>query len=521
VAISLIYVPQVLVSAMSSKLHHKLFFTGPWFIQASVFLPVFFLTAVLLIAVLLTACSDADNETNLVDLHTTASQDVIAISFPDNFSFPVNPTKTVLSINNQYQFSLQGKKSNGVDLITISSHIQWSLSEGAASTIEQNGLFTAGGIAESITLTAKYGTLTESVIIEVSSAKFDRVVQLNDEQKFSIDMCRSQDIKPVGIYVDESGIDEEPRLVDPTVINTIDWFITEQADGSDSQRAYIDPDTKRTLHTLAAGKVIIRAEVTSIYSGIIEKSKPFYQTINDGLNTIKLCNNTDTDFNNCNVSNVTIEKDTSLSLIAVGNYQAEDGSSFNENISRKSKWGISNNLNASIALSADKQQLDITGLIEESTANLAVACGDIEQALDGIDIKQGVVLDSEVSCDGINVNECKDSTVVPVSIDKLSVLSFDVTANEIILSDNVSVTLDERPDEITLVVTANYSNDSSADITDDSSLIYSIIAIDPLTAVIEEKADSRGVYTVLREGIARIQLFYREKTFKVVVVVPL
>ena len=76
-----------------------------------------------------------------------------------------------------------------------------------------------------------------------------------------------------------------------------------------------------------------------------------------------------------------VEKDKVLSLISVGNYQALDGSNFNENITSISKWGV-DNVNASITFPADRQQLDVTGLIEETSATVSVACGDVEQTID-------------------------------------------------------------------------------------------------------------------------------------------
>ena len=456
----------------------------------------------------LNACSDPENETNLVNLYTVASLDIISIDFP------ADTTETVISINSQFDFDLQGLQSNGVDLINITSNVEWSLSDGALSTIDQQGNFTASPSAETITLTAQFGYLTQSIEIRVSSAKFDQVIQL-DAQTLSVDMCQSLNIKPIARYVDEGGNDEI-RSVDSIIINTIEWIIRDQVDNNLSKRAYIETsDNQASLHTLAAGNLIIQAKANSVFQNTLVTSADFNQTVGNTLNEIKLCRSSDTDLSSCSVTSAAIEPGEVLSLISVASYQATDGSSFNENISKNSKWGIDNVTNASIALSADHQSLDITGNIENSSATVSVACGDIAQNIDSVDISQGVTLSSSVSCD---VN-CLSSSAL-VSINALSVTSLDVTANNINLVDNVSTSLDAAPAEIALVVTANYSNASSEIITNDSSLVYTIITLDGQSATIEEKTGSPGVFTVLSNGTAKIQLDYQNETFIVLIEVP-
>lgn len=458
---------------------------------------------------LLLACSDANKEQNLVDLFATASQDVIAINFPTS-------TQTTVSISSQTDFTLQGVRSNGVDLVTITDGVIWSLSPGAISTIDQNGRFTAGDSAEMVTLTARLGILSESITISVSSAKFDRVVQLN-EIAIDIDMCRSRTFKPVGRYVDENG-NEEIRVVDSTIINTIEWIIRNQEDATLSSRAFVETqDNQARLHALAAGDIIIQARALSVLTGNQVTSIDFNQRVSNGLNSIKLCQSRDTDLNNCSMTSSSVEKDSVLSLIAVGNYQAADGSSFNENISRRSKWGISNPINASLAFSPDFQQMDITGEIEGSTASLSVACGNIEQSLAGIDITQGVRLNTALSC-GSN-SDCLVAEA-SITIDQLSVVSLEVRANGVDLIDDTSLNLDTRPAEISLAVSANFSNNTNADITDDSGLLYTIIAIDGQADVIEPKSGSPGVFTVLAPGTAKIQLNFRNETFIALLQVP-
>ncbi len=456
--------------------------------------------------IFLAACSDGD-ETNLVDLHTVANQDIIAVSFPAD-------TETTLSINSEYDFNLQGLKSNGVDITTINGDIQWSLSEGAVSTIDQNGLFSASATAELITVTADFGFLSDSVEIKVSSAKFDQVVEL-DEDTLIVDMCRSQTFTPIGLYIDENN-NEEIRPVDSTTINTIDWIIRDQENNISSQRAHIETtDNQVTLHTLAEGNIIVQAKAFSEFSNSDVTSADFNQAITNNLNSIKLCFSSDSDLANCVVTNSSIAKGQSISFISVGNYQTLDGSNFDENISANSKWGVDNVLNASIALSTDRQQLDITGLTEESNATISVACGDIEQVIDGIDISQGVVLDSAVSCASSTSCLTSSSTIL---IDSLSVTSLKVSANNSDLTNGEALVLIVRPDEIRLLTTAVFSDNTETDVTNDIDLVYNINVGNG--TVIEEKTGSVGVYTVLESGLAEIELTFSGEVSLAVIRIP-
>lgn len=487
-ATSLILIQPVWGFAMNSKILHR--------------------CLLLCLLVLLNACSDTENETNLINLHTTANQDIISINFPAD-------TETIISISSQYYFGLQGVKSNNIDTVDIVNDIQWSLSDEAVSSIDQNGLFTASATAELITLTARFGIFTESINISVSDAQFDQVIQLNDGGTISIDMCQSQTFKPVGRYVDGNNNDEI-RPVDSNIINTIEWIVLDQATNTPSQRAYIETlNNQATLQALADGDLIIQAKAFSDFAGIDVTSIDFSQQITANINSLKLCKSTDTDLATCNVSSAIVEKDKVLSLISVANYQAQDGSNFNENISANSKWGIDNSANATIAFSANRQQLDITGKIEETSAVVSVACGDIDQPIDSIDITQGVALDSDVSC---NIGSNCQSASVSIAIDQLTVSALIVSANGTDLTSTETLILDTRPDEITLITTALYSNNSQQDITSDSELVYSVTAGNNI--VIEEISGSPGVYTVLANGTAEIKLDYRGETFYAVISIP-
>lgn len=467
-------------------------------------------TTIASLLAILVACSNESNESHLVDVHEVANEDIIAINFL------LDMPETVLSINSEFEFILQGLKSNGRDLVTISDDVSWSISDDARSKIDQKGNFTAGSVAENITLTAKLGFLTASINIMVSSAKFDQVVQLS-EQSFDISMCRSQAFEPIARYVDENN-NEEIRPVDSSIIDTIEWIILNQEDNSASQRAYIETsNNKAVLNTLSAGDIIIQARAISLVSNADVTSVDFNQTVSNMLNSIKLCRSSDADLDSCSLTSASFEKDQVLSLSAVGNYQAQDGSNINANITKNSKWGISDTLNATGAFSnaTTREQYQITGVTEASVADVSVACGDIDQSIDNDDITQGVSLDSTLSCSAINCLNASAS----LSITNLSVESFEVSANDIDLSDDESVPLDERPDTITLIVTANFSNDTSRVVTSDSILIYDIIDIDSIT-VIEEESGSPGVFTVLDPGTAKIQITFRGENFIVLIEVP-
>jgi hypothetical protein len=459
----------------------------------------------------LVACGDTENEKNLVDLHAVASLDIISISFI------IDDAETTQSINSEFDFQLQGLMTNGVDTVAISSDAQWSVSEGALSKVDQSGHFTAGETAEVITITAQVGHLSQSIQITISAAKFDKVVQLSSES-FNVDMCRAQILKPIARYVDESG-NEEVRPVDSTVINTIEWIVKDQENTEISQRAHIETSSNQaSLHTLAAGNIAIQAIAASLFSGNEITSDEFIQTINNGLSNIKLCDLADTDLSNCQVDNERVEQNKAQSLIAVGTYQATDGSDLNENISRNAKWGVSDSSNASIALATDKLSLEVTGILEDTSVVLSVACGDIVESLEGVDLSQGVTLNNSIiSCS--SSTDCFSSST-PMSIDKLSVDSLDVSANDTDLTSDESITLGARPDEIILTVTANFSDSTSEDVTEEGSLVYSIITTDGQSAVVEEDTDTVGVFKVLREGTAKIQLDFRGRIFVVLIVVP-
>lgn len=464
----------------------------------------------ILLAVL-TACTDDSDESNLVDVHTLAAQDIIAITFEFDGS------DIILSANSEFEFILQGLKSNGRDVVTITQDVQWSLTDGAASRVDQHGRFTAGPVTELITLTAKFGLLTTTIDIRVSAAKFDRVVQLS-EQDIDLNQCQSQTFEPLARYIDEDN-NEEIRPVDSNNINAIEWIILNQENRSVSQRAYIETiDNKSVLNALAAGDIIIQARAISLVSNSEVTSAEFTQSVSNMLNSIKLCRSNDTDLNSCGLTSASIEQGQVLSLTAVGNFQTPDGSNFNENITKNSKWGIDNTLNASgdFSNAISRQHYLVTGETEASVSTVSVACGEITQPIVSENITQGISLDGEVSCSNTNCF----STSISLDITNLSVESFEVIANDITLSDDVAITLDTRPDKITLKVTANFVNNTRREITTDSSLIYSIIDIDGSESVIEEESGSPGTFTVLAAGTARIQLNYRGERFIAELLVP-
>ncbi len=457
---------------------------------------------------LLTACSDPENETDLVDLFSVASLDIIAIDFP------VENTQDIVAINTFVDYEIEGLKTNGINTIPITDHIRWSLSAGAVSRIDQNGRFSSGSVAETVMVTAQVGYLSTSLQVTVSAAKFDRVIQLSNAP-VQVNMCQQQQIKPLGSYLNDDGT-EEIRLLDNSIINSITWIIRNAEDDSPSQRAYIATENNvAMLQALEAGNVIIQARAISLSSGNEVTSDDFNQTLDHNLNSLKLCLKSETDLASCTLSNASVAKDNVSSLIAVGNYQAADGSSFNRNISAFSKWGIDNVSNATILFSADRKQLDLTGNIAGTTANISVACGNIEQFVLDSEIKNGVVLSTDVTCDSSNLN-CLRATAA-INITEATVTSLTVTANGTALVDNTALNLALRPAKIVFNVTANFSDNTSQDITTDTNVIYN----NRNALVIIAIAGSPGQYTVRSNGNADVQIIYQGQVFTALITLPI
>ena len=456
---------------------------------------------------MLTACGDADKEKKLVDLFTTASDDLVSISFP------AASTEDIISIDTFFDYKIEGLKSNGVDVIPINDNIVWSLSAGAVSTIDQNGRLNSGSVAEVVTVTAKLGILTASHVVTISAAKFDRVVQLNSTP-VQVNMCQTQQIQPIGSYLNDDG-SEEIRLVDNTTINTITWLIRNQEDNLPSQRAIIKTENSQAeLQALETGNVIIQAQAKSISSGSIVTSADFNQTLDHNLNSFKLCLKGETDLAACTLSSVDIVETGVVSLMAVGNYQAANGSTYNQNISAYSKWGDDNISNATIAFSTDRQQVNVTGVNAASVANISAACGNIEQTVSDAAIKNGVILNEAVTCASGNINCLRASAAV--NINSKTVSSLDVTANTLALVDNTALLLTNTPATIELKVTANFTDNTSSDVTADTDTIYN----NRSGLVVAAVPGTPGSYNVLLAGDVDIQIIYQSKVFVAKITIP-
>jgi len=455
----------------------------------------------------LAACSDADKETKLVDLFTAASLDLIAISFS------TDETQDIISIDTFFDYKIEGLNSNGVDRVTVNNHIVWSLSDGANSTINQSGRLETGAVAEMVTITAKVGNLSTTLDVNVSAAKFDQVIMLNSTPVI-INMCQSQQIHPIGSYLNDDG-SEEIRPVDNTIINSITWLIKNQEDNAPSQRAFINTvDSQPILQAVETGNVIIQAEALSKSSGNIITSASFNQTLDNNLNSLKLCLKSETNLTACSFNNTDMVKDTVVSLQAVGNYQATDGTSFNQNISANSKWGVDDNSVASIAFSTDHQHINITGISSNNSTEISVACGDVEQIISDDDIKNGVVLDTLVTCASGSLSCLSDS--VTVNVVDVTVISLSVTANGTSLSDNSAFILATRPSEITFIISANFSDDSSDDVTTDTDTSYSNQSISIISGIL----NNPGEYTVLSSGEAEVEITFRDGAFTAKLTIP-
>ncbi len=456
---------------------------------------------------ILTACSDSDKEQGLVDLFDIASLDIIAINFP------AGSTEDTISINTFFDYTLEGTKSNGVDVIPITSNTTWSISSGAVSTIDQNGRLSSGSTAETITITAQIGSLSTSTVVNVSAAKFNRVVQLNSAPVL-VNMCQTQQIKPLGEYINDDS-STEIRTVDSSIINTITWIIKNAEDDTPSQRARVVTQNNITeLQALETGDVLIQAQAISQSSGSLVTSDDLPQTLNHNLNSLKLCLATDTDLSNCTLATIDLPQNNTTSFIAVGNYQATDGSNFDTNITAYSKWGTDNTSNATIALSANRQQLDVTGNLPNTTVNISTACGNIEQTVPDTDIANGVVLGEPVTCATGNTNCIFNNNAINIVSNTLTSLT--VTANGADLTDNTALVLATQPNVITLVVTANFSNNTTQDVTADPGINYN----NQDTTVLTEVANTPGEYTVVTAGNAEVQIVFQSQIFTAQITVP-
>lgn len=386
-----------------------------------------------------------------------------------------------------------------------------------SSTIDQSGRLSSGSVAEVVTVIARLGILSATQDVTVSAAKFDRVIKLND-MPVLVNMCQAKQIKPIGSYLNDDG-SEEIRPVDNTTINTITWLIRNQEDTSpspaSSQRAIIETQNSLVeLRALETGNVVIQAQARSLSSGNIVTSVDFNQTLGHNLNSLKLCLKDETDLATCVLSNVDIIDDAVVSVMAVANYQAENGSTYNQNISAYSKWGTDSTSNATITFSADRQQLNVKGNTAGTSANISAACGNIEQTVSDSAIKNGVVLDIPVTCASGNIN-CLRS-VAAVNIKSKTLTSLTVKADGVALVDGTALVLASRPQKIVLKVTANYSDNTALDVTADANIIYNNRSLLVVVAI----SGSAGENAVLAAGNADIQIVLQSQVFIVKITIP-
>jgi len=436
---------------------------------------------------LLTACGDAEKEAPLVDLFAAASLDIIAIDFP------AEANEAIISVDAFFDYSIEGLRSNGVDSVPVTSNVTWSLSDGAVSSIDENGRLSAGSVAEQMTITATVGHLSDTFDVRISAAKFDQVVMLNSTA-LTINMCTAQQIIPIGNYINDDGSADEQRPVDSRIINTIEWLIRNAEDDTSSQRAFIKTENNiANLQALQTGDVIIQARAPSdSQDGTVITSVDFNQTLDNNLNSIKICRSTDTNLDTCALTNKDVVENNVVSLMAVGKYQQTDGSDSSQNISAYSKWGISNTANATIALSADLQQLNVTGKLKETTTNVSVACGNVEQSIADADIEKGVVLEVPVTCANGNLNCLQKSETMNVISEAITAIS--ITANDLDLQDNIARVFTTRPTSIILKVTADFSNSASRVVTAEATYF------NRSAEVITKKSGTSAEYTVQPTG---------------------
>jgi len=84
------------------------------------------------------------------------------------------------------------------------------------------------------------------------------------------------------------------------------------------------------------------------------------------------------------------------------------------------------------------------------------------------------------------------------------------------LVDDTALVLASRPAKITFKVTANYSDNTSQDVTADTSIIYNNRSVPVVVAV----SGSPGEYTVLTAGDADRQIIFQNRAFIAKVTIP-
>lgn len=455
----------------------------------------------------MTSCGEAEDEARLLNLFTLAELDIV------DLTFPVEDNEPIISIDSFFDYSIRGLKSNMVDTIEISSDIVWSISDGATSTIDQNGRLTTGSVEETVTITATVGLLSASQQVFVSAAQFDQVVQFNADP-VEVGMCQQTEIVPVGRYV-RADMTEEIRRVDNADINSIEWIVLNKEDSSASQRAgVITTDNVTVVRGFESGDVIVQAKAFSKSAGVDVTSVDFDQTVDNNVLSLKLCDGDAPNLTTCTPSNVIVAEEVTDSVKVVGRIQASNGFIFNQNITALSKWGIDNTANASIALSTDREQLDITGNIENTGATVSVACGDIEQAVTNEQLNDGVVLGEAVSC-ASGSTTCV-STSGQVEIRENVPDSIAVTVNGISARDNAELPLTGVVTSLQLEVRAVFSVAGSVDITADSGVSYTVRTPNSIVAV----AGVPGRYNVVVSDLAVIDINYLDLDFTVRVALP-
>ncbi len=91
-----------------------------------------------------------------------------------------------------------------------------------------------------------------------------------------------------------------------------------------------------------------------------------------------------------------------------------------------------------------------------------------------------------------------------------------MTADGVELVDDIELELTTRPSTITFNVTANYSDNTSLDVTMDANIIY----INRSAPVVVAIAGSPGEYSVLTAGVADIQILFQSQVFIAKVKIP-
>ena len=173
----------------------------------------------LLLLGLLAACKD--DKTGLQSGDPTDFKDAVVINQYGITSITISDKKnTIIHTGMTQQYTAQGNTASGGS-VDISKDVHWSVSDGSAARIDENGLLT--GLAQNdVTVTAQLSTysVTKSLRVTDASVSNITITKANGSTDFTIavDACKTLQLKAVADYTGETLTQD--------VTNEVDWSTT-------------------------------------------------------------------------------------------------------------------------------------------------------------------------------------------------------------------------------------------------------------------------------------------------------